>query len=149
MTTEAKLLPSPPTQNWPPDSRLPPNANPTRSHHRYHHSFICTSCYHSRHRQNIMFIFPHITNFAIVQKRVTDIGCYVRNICCFILMNIFICLWNMSSFSRGPIAITMVYSFDILLQCHSPNTFLHNVFIAWNMYAIPTNHTQNTLRQEM
>jgi hypothetical protein len=56
--TEARFLPNAPTQNRPPDSRLPPNADSTRPHRRSYHSLVCISCYQSRHRQNLITAFP-------------------------------------------------------------------------------------------
>jgi hypothetical protein len=47
-----------PTQNRPPDSGLPPNADSARPHHRRHRSFVCISCYQSRHRENLISTFP-------------------------------------------------------------------------------------------
>jgi hypothetical protein len=45
-----RFLSNAPAQNRPPDSRLPPNADSSRPHH----SLVCNSCYHSRHRQNLL-----------------------------------------------------------------------------------------------
>jgi hypothetical protein len=57
LATAARFLPDAPTQNRPPDSRLPPNADSARPHHRLHHGLICISSYQSRHRQNLISIF--------------------------------------------------------------------------------------------
>jgi hypothetical protein len=40
-----------------PDSRLPPNADSARPHHKHHNSLVCTSCCQSRHRQKLISIF--------------------------------------------------------------------------------------------
>jgi hypothetical protein len=39
------------------DSRIYPNADSARPHHRHHHSLVCNSCYQSRCRQNLIYIF--------------------------------------------------------------------------------------------
>jgi hypothetical protein len=63
--TEARFLPNVPTQNRPPDSRLPPSADSARPHHRRHHSLVYISCYQSRHRQTL------ISNFSASHERRT------------------------------------------------------------------------------
>jgi hypothetical protein len=40
------------------DSRLPLTADIARSHHRHHSSIAWISCYHSRHSQNLILLFP-------------------------------------------------------------------------------------------
>jgi hypothetical protein len=50
-----------------------------RPHHRRHHSLVCTSCYQSRHSQNLITIFPHSINGALVQSNVTDSEYYIRS----------------------------------------------------------------------
>jgi hypothetical protein len=65
--TEARFLSNAPTQTRPPDSRLPPNTDSAKPHHWYHHRLNCISCYQSRHRQNLISIFSHGTNGALVQ----------------------------------------------------------------------------------
>jgi hypothetical protein len=41
MATKARFLPHAPTQDRPPDSVLPPNADSNRPHKEYHHNFFC------------------------------------------------------------------------------------------------------------
>jgi hypothetical protein len=81
MATEARFLPNAPTQTRPPDSRLLPNADSARPHHRRHHNLVSISCYQSHHRQNLISIFPHCTNGALVESSLTDIGYYIRSRC--------------------------------------------------------------------
>jgi hypothetical protein len=52
--TEARFLPKHNTKHtaW-----LQPNEDSSRPHHRRHHIFVCTTCYQSRHRQNLVSIF--------------------------------------------------------------------------------------------
>jgi hypothetical protein len=57
--TEASFLPNAPTQNRPPDSKLPPNAYSVKFHHRRQNSLVRVSCYQSRHRQNLILISSH------------------------------------------------------------------------------------------
>jgi hypothetical protein len=45
------------TQNLPPYSRLPSNAQSSRPHHMRHHNLVCTSCYQSCNRPDFFFSF--------------------------------------------------------------------------------------------
>jgi hypothetical protein len=58
MTIEARFLSNISTQNRPPNSRLPPNADSARSHHRLYHGLVYIYCYQSRHHQNLISILP-------------------------------------------------------------------------------------------
>jgi hypothetical protein len=75
--TEATYLSKAPKQNWPPDSTLPPNANPAGSYH----SLVRMSCYRSQCSQNLNSTFPHRKNGRpkLVESSVTDSDYYIRS----------------------------------------------------------------------
>jgi hypothetical protein len=53
---EVRCVQNTSTQSRPPNSRLSPNADSARAHHRRHHSLVCISRYQSRHCQNLILI---------------------------------------------------------------------------------------------
>lgn len=58
---------------WPPpdsESRLLPNVDHTRSHRRRHHRQMRISCYQSRHRRNLIYIYstPHERHASRVKR---------------------------------------------------------------------------------
>jgi hypothetical protein len=73
-SNEDRFLSNARTQYRPPDSRLPPNVDFARPHHRHHHSLVCISCHHSRHRHYVISFSSASHNW---RTRVTDIGYYI------------------------------------------------------------------------
>jgi hypothetical protein len=55
-TAEAGFLPNTPTRNRPTDFKFPPSTDSARLNHRRHLGLVSIFCYHSRHRQYLIWI---------------------------------------------------------------------------------------------